>query len=121
MQVWLISFVVLFALYECWDWFSQLDLPLPVFVVGGLFLAIVSNYDKRGLFPGWPAPPDPGGEATDGITEPESQPKSQPGPKPEPLAQPPGTGIAPSQTQPLDIAVDVPTPPVIKSPRLPFE
>jgi hypothetical protein len=113
MQVWLISFVVLFALYECWDWFSQLDLPLPLFVVGGLFLAIVSNYDKRGLFPGWPTPGDPGGQATDGITEPESP----SGFKPDPLAQPPGTGIAPSQTPPLES----PAPAVIRSPRLPFE
>jgi hypothetical protein len=105
MQVWLISFVVLFALYECWDWFSQLDLPLPVFVVGGLFLAIVSNYDKRGLFPGWPAPGDPGGQATDGITEPESNPESKSAP------------ITASQDPPLDS----PAPTVIRSPRLPFE
>jgi hypothetical protein len=102
MQVWLISFVVLFALYECWDWFSQLDLPLPFFVVGGLFLAIVSNYDKRGLFPGWPAPVHPGGEAIDGITE--------------PIPEVP-TPIAASENPPLDIAA----PPILRSPRLPFE
>ncbi len=117
MQVWLISFVVLFALYECWDWFSQLNLPLPVFVVGGLFLAIVSNYDKRGLFPGWPAPVLPGGEATDGITEPESKVEYPP----EPLAKPLSERIAPGTTQPVKLPVDTPAPPMIRSPRLPFE
>jgi hypothetical protein len=113
MQVWLISFVVLFALYECWDWFSQLDLPLPVFVVGGLFLAIVSNYDKRGLFPGWPAPPDPGGEATDGITEPESPPDS----KPAPIT----ASATPSLDSPAPTVIRRQSPSERGSPRLPFE
>jgi hypothetical protein len=102
MQVWLISFVVLFALYECWDWFSRLELPLPIFVVGGLFLAIVSNYDKRGLFPGWPADSRPMGEATDEITEPTPEvPRPIPASEIPPLDSPAATGI--------------------RSPRLPFE
>ena len=30
---------------------KQLSLPLPVFILGGAFLAIVSNYDRRAGFP----------------------------------------------------------------------
>lgn len=107
MQVWIVSFVVLFALYESWDWLSRLELPLPMFVVGGLFLAIVSNYDKRGLFPGWPQHLDLGGEAIDETTEPASHPIA---PTMPPVASP---SEDPPRNEPIS--------PVIRSPRLPFE
>ena len=51
MQVWLACFLVLFGLSELFDWMKQLSLPLPVFILGGAFLAIVSNYDRRAGFP----------------------------------------------------------------------
>ena len=51
MQVWLACFLVLFGLAELFDWMKQLSLPLPVFILGGAFLAIVSNYDRRAGFP----------------------------------------------------------------------
>lgn len=51
MQVWLASFLVLFALSELFQWMKHLSLPLPVFILGGAFLAIASNYDRRASFP----------------------------------------------------------------------
>ncbi|MGV0027086.1 hypothetical protein [Phormidesmis priestleyi] len=51
MQVWLASFFVLFALSELFQWMKHLSLPLPVFILGGAFLAIASNYDRRASFP----------------------------------------------------------------------
>ncbi|PSB18654.1 hypothetical protein C7B65_14085 [Phormidesmis priestleyi ULC007] len=51
MRVWLACFLVLFGLSELFQWMKQLSLPLPVFILGGAFLAIVSNYDRRAGFP----------------------------------------------------------------------
>ncbi|HEY9296980.1 MAG TPA: hypothetical protein VIQ31_11515 [Phormidium sp.] len=51
MKVWFASFLLLFALAQLFNWMKHLSLPLPVFILGGLFLAIASNYDKRS---GWP-------------------------------------------------------------------
>jgi hypothetical protein len=42
---------VLFGLAELFQWMKQLSLPLPVFILGGAFLAIASNYEKRAGFP----------------------------------------------------------------------
>lgn len=38
--------MVLFGAVELLQWVQQVSLPMPVFVVGGVFLAIASNYDK---------------------------------------------------------------------------
>ncbi|QYX32561.1 hypothetical protein [Sphaerospermopsis torques-reginae] len=46
MRVWLACFFVLFALAEFFDWVKDLSLPLPIYILGGAFLAVVSNYDK---------------------------------------------------------------------------
>ncbi len=46
MRIWLACFVVLFALAELFDWVKDLSLPLPIYILGGAFLAIASNYDK---------------------------------------------------------------------------
>ncbi|MDX2229815.1 MAG: hypothetical protein NW220_09270 [Leptolyngbyaceae cyanobacterium bins.349] len=46
MRVWLISFILLFGAAELYQWASELTLPMPIFVLGGVFLAIASNYDK---------------------------------------------------------------------------
>ena len=51
MQVWLACFLVLFALSELFQWMKHLSLPLPVFILGGAFLAIASNFDRRASFP----------------------------------------------------------------------
>ncbi|BFM38702.1 hypothetical protein [Synechocystis sp. LKSZ1] len=39
---------LLFVGVELFQWFRSIILPLPVYVLGGAFLAIASNYD-RGL------------------------------------------------------------------------
>ncbi len=46
MRVWLACFLVLFALAQLFDWIEQLKLPLPIYILGGAFLAVASNYDK---------------------------------------------------------------------------
>lgn len=46
MRIWLACFVVLFALAELFDWVKDLSLPLPIYILGGAFLAIASNYNK---------------------------------------------------------------------------
>ena len=45
-QAWLISVGILFVLAEFSIWLKQFMLPLPLYVLGGAFLAIASNYDK---------------------------------------------------------------------------
>ncbi|MBO3458782.1 hypothetical protein G7B40_016515 [Aetokthonos hydrillicola Thurmond2011] len=46
MRVWLACFFVLFALAQFFDWIQQWKLPLPIYILGGVFLAVASNYDK---------------------------------------------------------------------------
>ncbi len=45
-RIWFICFVVLFALSQLFDWVQQLYLPLPIYILGGAFLAVASNYEK---------------------------------------------------------------------------
>lgn len=47
MKFWLTSFVLLFGLAELYQWVQHFTFPLPVFILGGTFLAIASNHDKR--------------------------------------------------------------------------
>jgi len=37
---------VLFGTAELLQWMKQFSLPLPIFILGGAFLAVASNYDK---------------------------------------------------------------------------
>ncbi|MGI0485170.1 hypothetical protein ACN4EK_07015 [Pantanalinema rosaneae CENA516] len=46
MRVWLTCFILLFGAAELFQWMKQFSLPLPVFILGGVFLAVASNYDK---------------------------------------------------------------------------
>jgi hypothetical protein len=46
MRVWLACFFVLFAVAELFDWVKEFTLPLPIYILGGAFLAVASNYDK---------------------------------------------------------------------------
>ncbi|MBW4671379.1 MAG: hypothetical protein KME60_29150 [Cyanomargarita calcarea GSE-NOS-MK-12-04C] len=46
MRVWIACFFVLFALAEFFDWVKEISLPLPIYILGGAFLAVASNYDK---------------------------------------------------------------------------
>ncbi len=46
MKGWLVSFAFLFVLAEIFLWLKDYMLPLPIYLLGGAFLAIASNYDK---------------------------------------------------------------------------
>lgn len=46
MKVWITSFLLLFGAAELFQWAKEMTLPMPIFVLGGAFLAIASNYDK---------------------------------------------------------------------------
>ncbi|MEM9274763.1 MAG: hypothetical protein AAGA80_17640 [Cyanobacteria bacterium P01_F01_bin.143] len=46
MKSWLIIVGILFAIAETILWVKNFILPLPVYILGGAFLAIASNYDK---------------------------------------------------------------------------
>lgn len=39
-------FLVLFGAAELLEWLNQRNLPLPILVIGGACLAVVSNYSK---------------------------------------------------------------------------
>lgn len=51
MKVWITCFILLFGAAELLQWVKQFSLPLPIFVLGGLFLAIASNYSKLSHLP----------------------------------------------------------------------
>ena len=51
MKVWITCFIVLFGTAELLQWIQQFSLPLPMFILGGAFLAIASNYDKLTSLP----------------------------------------------------------------------
>ncbi|PAX52549.1 hypothetical protein [Brunnivagina elsteri] len=46
MRIWFVCFLLLFVLAELFDWVKDFTLPLPIYILGGAFLAVVSNYDK---------------------------------------------------------------------------
>lgn len=44
MKIWLFSFLVLFALAHFFLWLKNFFLPLPLYIFGGILIAIASNY-----------------------------------------------------------------------------
>lgn len=46
MKVWIATFAILFALAELYQWAKEFISPVPIFILGGAFLAIASNYEK---------------------------------------------------------------------------
>ncbi len=48
LRAWLFGVLILFVLAEFSIWLKQFMLPLPIYILGGAFLAIASNYE-RGL------------------------------------------------------------------------
>lgn len=50
MRIWLACFGVLFAIAELYQWAKHLTLPFPVYILGGAFLAVASNYNKLAGF-----------------------------------------------------------------------
>ena len=55
MRIWLACFGVLFAIAQLYQWVKHLTLPLPIYILGGAFLVIASNYNKRASLP-WQEP-----------------------------------------------------------------
>ena len=57
MKLWVVCFVILFGSFELFQWicqfswFSNAQLSLPVAVVGGIALAIASNYERMAGLP----------------------------------------------------------------------
>lgn len=45
-QAWLFGVGILFILAELGIWLKQFMLPFPIYILGGAFLAIASNYEK---------------------------------------------------------------------------
>ena len=45
-KAWLFGVGILFVLAELGIWLKQFILPLPIYILGGAFLAIASNYEK---------------------------------------------------------------------------
>lgn len=46
MKVWLVCFFVVFAGAELFKWLQGVSVPLPIYMLGGAFLAVASNHDK---------------------------------------------------------------------------
>ena len=46
MRFWLFSFILIFALAQFILWVKNFFLPLPLYIFGGAFLAIASNYEQ---------------------------------------------------------------------------
>jgi hypothetical protein len=40
------AFLVLLGAVELWDWLKERELPFPMVVLGGVVLALVSNYKR---------------------------------------------------------------------------
>ncbi|MDY6784944.1 MAG: hypothetical protein SW833_20790 [Cyanobacteriota bacterium] len=51
MRIWLVSFCALFGVFEFYQWLRALSLPLPVYVVCGLVLAVASNFQRGTVQP----------------------------------------------------------------------
>ncbi len=45
-RFWTASFLVLLGVAEFYQWVKDFTLPLPIYVFGGAFLALASNYEK---------------------------------------------------------------------------
>lgn len=50
-QFGVICFLLFFGLSQFFQWAQHLTLPLPIFILGGAFLAIASNFDRRAGLP----------------------------------------------------------------------
>ena len=46
LKAWLVGVAILFVLAEFGIWLKQFIVPLPIYILGGAFLAIASNYER---------------------------------------------------------------------------
>lgn len=99
MQIWLTTFVLLFGLVEIYQWVQHFTLPLPIYILGGAFLAIASNYDKLSFLP----------SLKDEETPPSTPPTSPQTPlKPTQAAvwNPPPSPTIPPPPRPISFTID---------------
>jgi hypothetical protein len=87
MRIWLVCFGVLFAIAELYQWAKHLNLPLPIYILGGAFLVIASNSKQLGLFLQTSAEPgsvmdDSNSPTWDNLSPSHSNAASQRSPKP---------------------------------------
>lgn len=47
MRFWLVSFILIFAFAQFILWVKNFFIPLPLYIFGGAFLAIASNYEQE--------------------------------------------------------------------------
>ncbi|MEM1425295.1 MAG: hypothetical protein AAGF75_01905 [Cyanobacteria bacterium P01_H01_bin.130] len=100
MKIWLPIFIAVFIVAQALQWAQGLALPLPIFVVAGVILAAVSNWDRRAGIPfkwfrQWQGVPDPDFQTPD--APPASSPTAPPTPIP-PTSRP--TVASPGETAP---------------------
>jgi hypothetical protein len=91
MRVWIVCFILLFGSAELLEWLQKFSLPLPIFVLGGGFLAIASNYTKLTDLPFHPDYEEPSLPATD----------------PVPAAPQKSTPVAAAPPRPTTISFDI--------------
>ncbi len=101
MKVWLPIFIAVFIVAQALQWARGLALPLPIFVVAGVILAAVSNWDRRAGIPfkwfrQWQSIPEPTVQTPDTPTA--SSPPASPTVIP-PASRP--TVAAPGETDPV--------------------
>lgn len=85
MKVWLFTFFILFGAVELYQWLKGFMLPLPIYLLGGAFLAIASNSEKgKGIsvFFRQPSPLDETVLQTATLVEPLDLPKQEVGNSP---------------------------------------
>ncbi|HEY9908305.1 MAG TPA: hypothetical protein V6D18_11960 [Thermosynechococcaceae cyanobacterium] len=108
MKVWITCFILLFGMAELLQWVQKLSLPLPIFILGGAFLAIASNYDKLTNLPFHPdfeIPELPDKEAPEKPTLDRTTPIVQSSPNP-PIA--PMAKAARSQAETISFTISKP-------------
>jgi hypothetical protein len=108
MKVWAVGVVVFFGLAELYQWLHSLSLPLPVYGVAGLVLALASNGER---WSSWLLPLSdrstqfPAGQVQSGLYPPITQVSSPPNQTIEATDQPVNQPVG----QPSSSTVDLPS------------
>ena len=78
MRVWIVCLILLFGSAQLLEWLQKFSLPLPIFVLGGVFLAIASNYNKLADLPFHPDYEDPSLPTGDALSATPNHPPNMP-------------------------------------------
>jgi len=104
MKFWIASFLLLFSMAELFQWLRHFTLPLPIYILGGAFLAIASNYDRRSGFPFKHPSNEPTSPVMRSVTQPQPSQLHSSVPQPSrPLSftiHRPNSDVEPPETQP---------------------